>query len=219
MALDFKDLPLEGNNGLLDLFKRIPDPRSRFGKRFPLHAMLALLFCGMLCGVTSYTGIDDWAQTLTEEEKAKFGFGKHGAPGGSILQKTMRFLNVQAIEREFTLWFARQEGLKGKWIALDGKTARGSSHGEQKGIHLLSAFLHEEKLVLAQELVGEKTNEIPVAQKMIGGMPNVEAATFTLDALHTQDETATVIVREKKCGLRFRGERKSEDAAWLTSGA
>ena len=216
MALKFKDFPVSGCNGLLELFKRIPDPRSRFGKMYSLHLMLALTFCAMLCGVQSFAGIDDWAKTLSEKEKKLFGFGKHGVPGGSILQKTFRLLDIKIIEKEFTLWFVSQEDLRQKWIALDGKTLRGSSHGDQKGIHLLSAFLHEAKLVVAQELVGSKTNEIPIAQKMILELPDIEGAILTLDAIHTQEETARIIVREKKSGLRFHSQRESKKSSSLS---
>lgn len=216
MALKFKDLPVEGENGLIDMLKRIPDPRSRFGKRHALYGMLALTFCGVLCGVQSFTGLDDWAETLTKKEKKKFGFGKHGVPGGSILQKTFRFLDVAHIEVELSRWISGQEDLREKWIAMDGKTLRGSKHGEQKGIHLLSAFLHNSKQIVAQKLVDGKTNEIPIAKEMIASLGNVEGAMFTLDAMHTQEETVRVIVQEKKSRLHTRGQRKSEKSLELS---
>lgn len=52
------------------------------------------------------------------------------------------------------------DGLKGCGIAIDGKTVRGSHKGTQKGVHLFGAVIHKEGVVIAQEEVGETTNEI-----------------------------------------------------------
>jgi hypothetical protein len=48
------------------------------------------------------------------------------------------------------------KGLQGCAIAIDGKTLRGSHNGFQKAIPLLSAVIHKEGVVIAQEEVDEK---------------------------------------------------------------
>ena len=197
MKIPLKNIPLEGQGGLIEVFKRIPDPRSRFGKRHTLHSMLALLYAAMLCGVKSFAGINDFAASLTLEEIVMFGFGKHGPPTGEIIGKTIRFLNVQLIEEEFTLWMTKHGTLGDQWISLDGKTLRGSKDGEKRGVHLLSAVLHESKIIIAQATVGEKTNEIPVAQKMLENLPMLEGSVITADAMNTQVKTAQTIVKKK----------------------
>jgi hypothetical protein len=40
--------------------------------------------------------------------------------------------------------FETPAGLKGRGIAIDGKTVRGSHNGARKGINLLSAVIHKE---------------------------------------------------------------------------
>jgi len=83
-------------------------------------------------------------------------------------------------------------------IALDGKTARGASNtkGGHK-VHLFAALVHGSRAVIAQRGVHAKTNEIPQVKPLLDGL-NVEGAVFTLDALHTQKETARHIVEDKK---------------------
>ena len=49
-------------------------------------------------------------------------------------------------------------------IAVDGKTLRGSGHGQENGRHLLAAFDHAHGVVLGQVEVGAKTNEIPCSR-------------------------------------------------------
>ena len=80
-------------------------------------------------------------------------------------------------------------------IALDGKTLRGSAHDQVPGQHLLSAVAHEWGLVLAQQAVAGKTNEITVAPSLLSGLI-LEGRLVTADALLTQrDIAATIIAR------------------------
>ncbi len=81
-------------------------------------------------------------------------------------------------------------------ISLDGKTLRGSGDDDHPALHLLSAFSHELGIVLAQRAVGSKTNEIPEARRMLEDL-TLEGKLVTVDALHTQRETAQAIVEKK----------------------
>ena len=82
-------------------------------------------------------------------------------------------------------------------MAVDGKVVRGSADGESPATHLLSAFTHEEGSVIAQKRVADKTNEIPCVAPLLEDL-DIEGAVVTLDAMHTQTETARFIVEEKK---------------------
>jgi hypothetical protein len=73
-------------------------------------------------------------------------------------------------------------------ISLDGKTVRGSfdKFNDQKAIQVLSAFVSEEKVIIAQvEVTEEKTNEIPVAQRLVEEL-GLEGVLYTADAMHCQ---------------------------------
>jgi hypothetical protein len=54
-------------------------------------------------------------------------------------------------------------------VATDGKTMRGSKSKEmnEKARHIVSLFLTEQKLTLAQIQVQEKTNEIPALIELL----------------------------------------------------
>lgn len=56
--------------------------------------------------------------------------------------------------------------LSGQQVCVDGKTLRGSRVGDQ-AVHLLSAYAAQARLVLAQQAVGEKTNEIMVIPDLL----------------------------------------------------
>src|SRR6266480_5970852 len=67
-------------------------------------------------------------------------------------------------------------------IAVDGKTLRGSGHGDEGRRHLLAAFDHARGVVLGQVEVGAKTGEIPMFSALLDRM-DVQDAVVTADAL------------------------------------
>jgi predicted transposase YbfD/YdcC len=78
-------------------------------------------------------------------------------------------------------------------VALDGKALRGSQRQGASDAHLLSAFSHRLGLTLKQLGVDDKTNEIGAMPELLVDLV-VEGRIFTMDALHTQRETAQTIV-------------------------
>lgn len=69
-------------------------------------------------------------------------------------------------------------------VALDGKKVRGAKTDEKEAPDLLSFCTHYSQETLLQVLVGEKTNEIPVAFALLPFLP-VAGRVSTADALHT----------------------------------
>ena len=72
-------------------------------------------------------------------------------------------------------------------LALDGKTLNGARRKDGTQVHLLSAFLHQQALNLAQIEVGRENQRNPRAQAPAGapGYPGV----MTADAMHSQRES------------------------------
>ncbi len=74
---------------------------------------------------------------------------------------------------------------------MDGKEPK---HGS--GASILTAVSVPSQYYLGSALVDEKTNEIPVAQKELITPLDLEGCFVSLDALHTQDETARRVVMD-----------------------
>jgi hypothetical protein len=91
-------------------------------------------------------------------------------------------------------------------MAVDGKTLKGVRSANGRQMHLLAAFLHQEAIVAAQAQVPCSTNEITVVKQLLDPVP-MEGTVVTLDALHTQHETARYVVEENKSGLCAHGQR------------
>ena len=80
--------------------------------------------------------------------------------------------------------------------SLDGKTANNSKRntrdGEIKKTNAMSAYSIKYDRCLATEFIGDKTNEIPTAPKLLSRV-NIKNVIFTFDALNTQKETINYI--------------------------
>ncbi len=63
------------------------------------------------------------------------------------------------------------------------------SFNDKKAIQILSAFLHENGIIPAHCVIGEKTNGIPAAQNLMKELGS-ENCVFTYDALNCQEKTS-----------------------------
>jgi hypothetical protein len=77
-------------------------------------------------------------------------------------------------------------------VAIDGKTVRGAKNGPKGAPRLVVATTHDSGLVVGQVQVGAKTNETPAARDLLA-LFDLEGVVVTLDAMHTQTETAWLI--------------------------
>src|SRR3954471_22357643 len=100
---------------------------------------------------------------------AALGFERDTTPANSTLHNLFKVLDVSAYERALRTWTAAREESAG-WTAaaVDGKTVRGTTGEQVPGVHLLAAYAHETREVLAQMSVDSKTNEHKAALELLG---------------------------------------------------
>jgi predicted transposase YbfD/YdcC len=81
-------------------------------------------------------------------------------------------------------------------IAFDGKVIRGSGNGSSLNpLQLMSAMVVDSGLILYQQEVSDKTDEIPVMQAMLQCL-SVKGAIITADAMHCQTQTTEIVRAE-----------------------
>ncbi len=200
------DFPIEKLSSWIEDY--LCDPRSRHGKRHPLHVVICVCVCAVLCGCRSYRGIGDWSHSLSREELKRFGSNRETPPSEPTIRRVLQGIDADKFDQVIGEWLLEQQvfksgtGLNGCAIAIDGKTVRGSHNGNQKAIHLLGAVIHKEGVVIAQERVDEKTNEIKHVKPLLEKI-DIKGVVVTADALHTQKEIANFLVKEKKADYLF----------------
>jgi len=179
-------------SALLDLLATVPDPRDPRGVRYRLAGVLAVAVTAVLAGARSFAAIGEWAADLSGEHLARIGLGM--APDESTLRKLLARLDADALDRVLGAWlWTRSDVAHGRRvIALDGKTVRGARTATTPAPHLVAALDHTHATVLGQVATAAKSNEIPAVRDLLACF-DLTAAVVTVDAMHTQTDTATAI--------------------------
>lgn len=105
-------------------------------------------------------------------------------------------IDPSLFERSYRQWVTEsisEDGLK--HLAIDGKTIR-RSHDRRRGeppLHIVSAYASDAGLVLTQEKIEEKSNEITAIPTVLERF-NLEGCTVTVDAMGCQKSIVNQIV-------------------------
>jgi len=178
---------------LIEVLGGVPDPRSAHGRRHPIGAILALAVCAMLCGARSLYAISQWGRDHDSEMAQALGFTRDRTPCVSTLHQVFSRLDRERFERALGGWL-QQRGLLGpEAIAVDGKTLRGIHGEEVPGVHLVAAYTHQSGIVLGQQAVGEKENELGAIAGLLDQL-DLRGLVLTGDAQFTQREVCRQVV-------------------------
>lgn len=205
-GVDLNRVPLGGQDGLLAVLAQVPDRRKRRGKRHSQAGVLAVAVCAVLTGSRTYRAMADYAAGLSGEVLLRLGFrpspntGKLRPPSEPTIRRVLSRIDAEDLDRRVGAFLSRI-GLA-EAVAFDGKTLRGSGQGEQKAQHLMSVVTHKTPVVLAQRAVGDKTNEIPEARRLLQPL-DLRGKVVTADAMHAQKELARYIVEDKGADYLF----------------
>jgi hypothetical protein len=176
---------------LLSFFAEVPDPRRGQGKMYPLAPILLFTVLAMLSGAVSYRQVHAFINTHLDRLNAAFDLSLRRAPAYSSVRFILRGLDGAVLESAFRRHAATlgtgDAAAKPVCVAIDGKTLRGSfdAFNDRKAAHLMSAFAHDDQIILAHLAIDEKSNEIPAVQDLIATL-GLSGRLFTVDAMHAQ---------------------------------
>lgn len=186
-------------------FEQVKDGRKAKGKRYPLALILTLVMLGKLAGETTIAGIIDWIKERKGQLKQLLNWPK-GFPVNSTYSAALAACDGQELAQVIAqvLIQARTaeqgadepdrvpKGAPAKerliHTAMDGKTLRGTlghAKEEQPAVHLLALYECESGIVLTQEAVKSKENEITAAIAFLHPVL-VKGRIISTDAMHTQ---------------------------------
>ena len=207
-VIDLNALDFDGDGGLLAALEEMTDRRKRRGVRHSLASILAIATAAALAGSKSMVAIGEYAADLPQEVLARLGAKYHPdlecyiAPSDETFRRVLRD-HVDAVELDQVVgsWLfgqlqAGNLAAEELVVALDGKSLRGSLRADGRAVHLFAAMVHGTGVVIAQEEVDEKSNEITALRPLFGDV-DITGALVTADALHCQDDHARFLVEEK----------------------
>ena len=185
---------VSGSRSLLDHFSALEDPRQGWRVLYPLPEILLLVLCATLSGMEDFVEIRLWADQRLDFLRRFLPY-ERGVPSHDTLCDVINALDPELFKACFLAWVEGLRDPEPEIIAIDGKTSR-RTHARNKGrepLHLVSAWASRQRLVLGQEAVADKSNEI-IAIPLLLKRLALTGALVTIDAMGTQLEIANAIV-------------------------
>jgi len=174
---------------LLDKFRALPDYRKCKQLKFNVGEVMFMSLLSILAGANGYADMELWIKTKKRELQRFLGHA-FIAPADNTIRNVFLNIDAQELDKLFEEWshLAVNKTVSAlSIVASDGKTMRGSNNKirNQKARHIVSLFLTQEKITLAQTEVDDKTNEIPALLELLDSL-KLENCVITVDAMHTQ---------------------------------
>ena len=167
-------------------------------KRHKLSDIFFITLCAAICGADDWASIEQFGKAKEKWFTAVLDL-KHGIPSHDTFGRVFSLIDTQRFSECFSRWVADLSDLsEGEVIAIDGKCLRRSldSASDKAAIYMVSAWATQNQLVLGQQRVDNKSNEITAIPKLLMQL-NIAGAVVTLDAMGCQTAIAQQIVDQE----------------------
>lgn len=215
MAARAASLHAASGGDLLGCFAAVPDPRDPRGVRHSLASVLAMSAAAALCGCSTLEDVTAWIRAAGQDVLAALGC-RRGALGACVpphpdtVVRVFTAISAQALADHAGEFLARRAAagpvtfpVAGPgWLpglAVDGKAVRGAAGADGLIPYLLAAATHQDCAVIAELLIGAKTNEVPELAPLLRALNErvlLAGHVITIDAGHTVRAHASFICQE-----------------------
>ena len=199
---------INNHENLLSISRAIASHDKRIDrcKKHDATTIVFITLCAVLCGYKTWNEIADYG--FYKKSLMEYYLGPlESVPSHDTISRFFKILKPEYFEAEYREWIERvlrkrkPDTGKPDVIAVDGKEIRGASEPGAP-VRILSAFSTDQGISLGQEIIGEKTNEIPAMQELVSKL-DIKGCLVTADALNCQKKTCQAIVGSKGDYLLF----------------
>ncbi len=188
---------------LVTFLKKVNDPRQTSGKRHPLWLILLLVIFGIMFGHLGYRDIAAFGKAHQKLIVKFFQLECERVPSYSTIRRAMMLINTSELVEVFNQWARSLTPVNSDsdWVSIDGKCLKSTcinpQNNHQNFVSIVSLFSQTTGLVLKlQNFENKKSSEIKQVQELVK-TEATEGQVFTLDALHCQKQTTTLITESK----------------------
>jgi len=199
-------------DNLSDFFLGLTDPRTPDNQTYPFEYLMLMALCGSMAGISSCVGLADYAETYASFFSSYFKLPY--TPRHDTFLELLSRIDSEEMEK----WFRARTGdiiklcslvpmpetrskknkkscSKYQQICIDGKTIRNS--GFNNPFHIVSAWYENLEIVLGQEKVEDKSNEITAIPKLVESISLPKNCIISIDAMGCQSEICQKIIDRK----------------------
>jgi predicted transposase YbfD/YdcC len=169
---------------LVEHLKLIPDPRIKRTQRHELMDILVIALCATICGADNWVSVVQFGKSkiewLSSFLKLPNGIASHDTFG-----RIFQILDSAVLEHVCIEWLQSIAGKVEGVVSIDGKTLCGSRDGDRSPLHLVSAWAHQNSMLLGQVQTDKKSNEITAIPQLLK-LLSIQNCIVTIDAMGCQ---------------------------------
>ena len=180
------------------IINKIEDPRREHGKSHSLENIIYIALAAVIGGAEGWNEIEDFGKSHIDYFKSKLE-GLESIPSHDTFNRVFSLIDPEKFEQGFRAWV---QNLCGKYkgvIAIDGKEICGAKIENKDGsvspLRMVSAWAVGCGLVLGQEKVSEKSNEIKAIPELLKIL-DLKDCVVTIDAIGCQHKIVEQITSE-----------------------
>lgn len=180
-------------------FEEIEDTRQQGKVKYILVEVIVITIAAVTAGAEHWNEIAMYCKSKVDMFRREFNLKfENGVPTDDTFQRIFAIIKPDQLEKCFVNWTRSISDIpEDEIVSVDGKTICGSRDDNYSVIHMVSAWANKTGIVLGQQRVDEKSNEIPAVPQLLD-LIDVQNCTITSDAMSCQKKTVQKI-REKNC--------------------
>lgn len=180
-------------------FEEIEDRRQQGKVKYNMAEVIVLAIAAVTAGAEHWNEIAMYCKSKAEMFRQRLNLKlENGTPSDDTFERIFAIIKPDQLEKCFMHWAKSICAIpENEIVSVDGKTIRGSRDDNYSVIHMISAWASNTGIVLGQQRVDEKSNEIPAVPQLLD-IIDVDGCTITSDAMSCQKKTVQKI-REKNC--------------------
>lgn len=187
--------------------KKMESPIRYFGKlkdyrdqRYIKHSLINIItisLSAIICGAEDWYEVEDYGKEKEQWLRTFLEIGE-SVPSHDTYNRFFSQIDPKSMEQCFADWIAAIADItEGRVISIDGKTLCGSKgSGKDHFIHMVSAWCNTNGLVLGQQKVDSKSNEITAIPELLR-LLSLQGCIVTIDAMGCHPSIAEKIVKEE----------------------
>lgn len=177
---------------ILFILQEVTDYRVNRTKKHNLSDILFIALCAVICGAESFQDMVDFAHAKIEWLK-KYLSLPNGIPSHDTFNRVFQLLDPKEFQNCLIAWTDRvRVKITGETIAIDGKAQRRARTKDQSLHYIVNAWAGENRLLLGQYKVSEKSNEITAIPELLRIL-ELSGCIITCDAMGCQKNIAKEI--------------------------
>ena len=178
-------------DSIFEYFSSIDDPREDHKIIYSLPNLFFIILSAVLAGANSIYQIASFAKAKRKWIQNLIGI--ETTPTYGVFWWILVRLNPQFLRELLKGWLkVLPDGLREQVLAIDGKHLRGTENHLNSALHLVSLFSVDNGLILVEEPVKSKSNEIAAIPKILEEI-DIQGAIITIDAIGCQKKIAKQI--------------------------